>query len=174
MRRAAIGLAALVAGFEAFRLVAAAFGGRRVAAAPVAALWIGLPAAALLALDGGELLLLLAVVFVGDAGAFFVGRVIGGPKLAPKLSPGKTWAGLAGQLLCGAGAAAVAGAPLLLGVLLSLAAALGDLFESGWKRAAGRKDSGRLIPGHGGLLDRVDGLLFAALALGPARALLAG
>lgn len=149
-------------------------------AAALAALWIGFPTAALLALTSGEdggrtLLFLLAIVMVGEAGAFFGGKLIGGPRLAPALSPGKTWAGFVAQLAFG-GAAGAAVVPLLssglgagigsaLGVGISAAAALGDLFESFWKRAAGRKDSGRIIPGHGGLLDRIDGVLFGALAL---------
>ena len=149
-------------------------------AAALAALWIGFPTAALLALtsgdDGGRILLfLLATVMVGEAGAFFGGKLIGGPRLAPALSPGKTWAGFVAQLAFG-GAAGAAAVPLLssgfgagtgsaLGVGISAAAALGDLFESFWKRASGRKDSGRIIPGHGGLLDRIDGVLFGALAL---------
>ena len=149
-------------------------------AAALAALWIGFPTAALLALTSGEeggrtLLFLLATVMVGEAGAFFGGKLIGGPRLAPALSPGKTWAGFVAQLAFGgaAGAAAVAllssglgpGIGSALGVGISAAAALGDLFESFWKRASGRKDSGRIIPGHGGLLDRIDGVLFGALAL---------
>ena len=151
-----------------------------IGAAALAALWIGLPAAALLALTSGEnggrvLLFLLATVMVGEAGAFVGGKLVGGPRLAPALSPGKTWAGFVAQLLAGGAAGAVA-VPLLsaergpaaglgLGAWIAAAAALGDLFESFWKRAAGRKDSGRLIPGHGGLLDRIDGVLFGALAL---------
>lgn len=149
-------------------------------AVALATLWIGLPAAALLRVSSGEagglvLLFLLATVMVGEAGAFFGGKLVGGPRLAPSLSPGKTWAGFVAQLTLGGAAGAVAAPVLLqgpgpevgalLGVWLSAAAALGDLFESFWKRAAGRKDSGRIIPGHGGLLDRVDGVLFAALAL---------
>ena len=149
-------------------------------AAALAALWIGFPTAALLALtsgaDGGRVLLfLLAIVMLGEAGAFCGGKLIGGPRLAPALSPGKTWAGFVAQLVFG-GAAGAAAIPLLssglgpgigsaLGVGISAAAALGDLFESFWKRASGRKDSGRIIPGHGGLLDRIDGVLFGALAL---------
>lgn len=149
-------------------------------AAALAALWIGFPTAALLALtsgaNGGRILLfLLATVMVGEAGAFFGGKLIGGPRLAPALSPGKTWAGFIAQLVFG-GAAGAAAVPLLsaepgagigaaLGVWISAAAALGDLFESFWKRASGRKDSGRIIPGHGGLLDRIDGVLFGSLAL---------
>lgn len=152
-------------------------------AVALAALWIGLPAAALLALNSGDnggqvLLFLLATVMIGEAGAFVGGKLIGGPRLAPSLSPGKTWAGFAAQLGFGAGAGAAMipllsgelgpGAGALLGAWISAAAALGDLFESFWKRAAGRKDSGRIIPGHGGLLDRVDGVLFGALALAAA------
>lgn len=149
-------------------------------AAALAALWIGFPTAALLALtsgaNGGRILLfLLATVMVGEAGAFFGGKLIGGARLAPSLSPGKTWAGFVAQLAFG-GAAGAAAVPLLspelgpgigaaLGVWISAAAALGDLFESFWKRASGRKDSGRIIPGHGGLLDRIDGVLFGSLAL---------
>jgi phosphatidate cytidylyltransferase len=149
-------------------------------AVTLAALWIGLPAAALLELSAGEnggrvLLFLLAAVMIGEAGAFVGGKLIGGPRLAPSLSPGKTWAGFVAQLVFG-GAAGAAAVPLLspelgplpgaaLGGWISAAAALGDLFESFWKRAAGRKDSGRIIPGHGGLLDRIDGVLFGALAL---------
>lgn len=154
-----------------------------LAAVALAGLWIGLPAGALLALNAGEdggrvLLFLLATVMVGEAGAFGGGKTIGGPRLAPSLSPGKTWAGLVAQLALGAAAGAAAvpllpgepgpGTGALLGAWTSAAAALGDLFESFWKRAAGRKDSGRIIPGHGGLLDRIDGVLFGALALAAA------
>ena len=151
-------------------------------AVSLAAAWVGMPSLALLGLSSGEnggriLLFLLATVMVGEAGAFFGGKLVGGPRLAPSLSPGKTWAGLVAQLVFGAAAGAAA-VPLLspelgpwagagLGAWLSAAAALGDLFESFWKRAAGRKDSGRIIPGHGGLLDRIDGVLFGALALMP-------
>lgn len=146
----------------------------------LAAAWIGLPAAAMLRLTSGDgggrvLLFLLATVMVGEAGAFVGGKLVGGPRLAPALSPGKTWAGFVAQLAFGAAAGAVtvpllspdlgAGSGAALGGWLSAAAALGDLFESFWKRASGRKDSGRIIPGHGGLLDRIDGVLFAAPAL---------
>lgn len=148
-------------------------------------LYVGLPALALLLLrerpDGTALTLwTLAVVWATDIGAYFAGRAIGGPKLAPRLSPSKTWAGLGG----GMAAALVAGAILatlfrlpplllLLGAPLAMLAQAGDLFESWLKRRAGVKDSGRLLPGHGGALDRLDGvvpvaMLMAALALGGA------
>jgi phosphatidate cytidylyltransferase len=119
---------------------------------------------------------LLATVWADDIAAYAVGRAVGGPKLAPRLSPNKTWAGFVGGVaaaglagaLCalasGASLAALAGVSLLLGV----AGQLGDLAESWAKRHFGVKDSGRLIPGHGGLLDRVDGLLAASLLAGAA------
>lgn len=169
-------------GAAALRQPRTAAGLAGLSAAAVAGIWIGTAGAALLGLSAGEgggerLFFLLLVVVVGEAMAFAGGKLVGGPRLAPVLSPGKTWAGLAAQLLFGAAAGALA-APLLggpglpagalLGVLLSGAAALGDLFASFWKRASGRKDSGSLIPGHGGLLDRLDGLLFAAPALAAA------
>lgn len=108
--------------------------------------------------------LLLSVI---DVSAFIAGKSIGGPKLAPKISPGKTWAGLLGAML-GAGLllmlthrTAPALQMALGGYLLAVVAQAGDLFESWIKRRAGVKDSGRLIPGHGGLLDRLDGYLTA-------------
>jgi phosphatidate cytidylyltransferase len=124
-----------------------------------------------------NMLFVLLIVWASDIGAFLVGRLVGGAKLAPAISPGKTWSGaaggLAGAVLVGllAGeswqAAAVAAG-------LSLLEQAGDLFESSLKRHFGVKDSGRLIPGHGGLFDRLDGLLIAApaacllgLVLGP-------
>ncbi|MBY0581730.1 MAG: phosphatidate cytidylyltransferase [Sphingomonas sp.] len=107
----------------------------------------------------------LALVWACDIGAYFAGRAIGGPKLAPAVSPNKTWAGLIG----GVGAAAIfggvmhhyAGLPWRLTLatpVLAVLAQSGDLFESWMKRRAGVKDSGNLLPGHGGLLDRLDGL----------------
>jgi phosphatidate cytidylyltransferase len=125
----------------------------------------------------GNVLFVLLVVWATDVGAYLVGRLIGGPRLAPRISPGKTWAGALGGLACalavGGGAAWLSQAPaagaLAVAAGLSLAAQAGDLLESGMKRHFGVKDSGRLIPGHGGLLDRLDGLLAAA----PVAALLA-
>jgi phosphatidate cytidylyltransferase len=116
-------------------------------------------------------LFVLAVVTATDTGAFFVGRRIGGAKLWPRVSPNKTWAGAIGGLVAGviAGFVALAllGVPVspplaAIVVVLSIAAEAGDLFESFVKRQFGAKDSGRLLPGHGGLMDRVDGLAVAA------------
>jgi phosphatidate cytidylyltransferase len=115
---------------------------------------------------------LLAVVWGTDIGAYGAGKLIGGPKLAPAISPHKTWAGLFGGMalaaLFGYGVALAVSAPrpvLALGVALLLAASAqgGDLFKSVFKRRAGVKESGGLIPGHGGVLDRIDGLIFAAI-----------
>ena len=114
---------------------------------------------------------LFAVVWGTDTGAYFVGRWIGGAKLWPAVSPNKTWSGSIGGLLVGVFAAMMVlsvarlplnGAVLAIAVLLSIADQVGDLFESWMKRRVGAKDSGALIPGHGGVLDRVDGLVFAA------------
>jgi phosphatidate cytidylyltransferase len=139
--------------------------------------YVGLPALALVWLrdmpgSGREnVLFLLLVVWATDIFAYVAGRLFGGPKLAPGISPGKTWSGAVGGL-AGAGVAGVvlaglAGLPLAMA--LSVVAQAGDLMESGLKRRFGVKDSGRLIPGHGGLLDRLDGVLTAA----PLAALLA-
>jgi len=110
---------------------------------------------------------LLAVVWATDIGAYFAGRGIGGPKLAPKISPNKTWAGLIGGALSaglvGVLAAGFLGREAMLlvvgGMLLAVIAQGGDLLESWCKRRFGVKDSSHIIPGHGGILDRVDGLL---------------
>jgi phosphatidate cytidylyltransferase len=146
----------------------------------VGIVYVGLPTLALLWLRSlpelglWALLWLLVVVWATDTAAYAAGRLLGGPRLAPAISPAKTWSGLIGGML---GAALVAmattwiiGSTRLaqaagLGAALAVVAQLGDLFESALKRRAGIKDSGRSIPGHGGLLDRVDGLLFAAPAL---------
>lgn len=120
------------------------------------------------------ILFLFAVVWGTDTLAYFVGRAVGGPKLAPAISPGKTWSGAIGGTVAGVVAGIVvavlagAGNVLLLGfaaLLLSIVSQIGDLFESWVKRRHGAKDSSQLIPGHGGVMDRVDGLVVAALAL---------
>jgi phosphatidate cytidylyltransferase len=142
------------------------------------ALYVGVPALALVwlrgAVPGGmqHLIWLLLVIWATDICAYLVGRSLGGPKLAPRISPGKTWSGLmggvAGASLVGAIAAHALGAGYWLaaavGACLAVIGQGGDLFESALKRRAGVKDSGHLIPGHGGLLDRIDGLVFAAPA----------
>lgn len=111
-------------------------------------------------------LALLAIVACADIGAFFTGRAVGRIKLAPRISPGKTWEGVAGGLALALLAAAVM-APLIgmpaslllpIAALSSMLSVVGDLTVSMLKRSAGVKDSGRLLPGHGGVLDRIDGL----------------
>ncbi len=136
--------------------------------------YLAFPAAAIVVLQRRDpmlVLLLLALVWAADSAAFYAGRTIGGPKLAPVVSPNKTWAGFGGSVV---GALAVGlvwgafepdGIDLRLCAIVVAAAAvgqLGDLVESLLKRAVGVKDSGRLLPGHGGVLDRLDSLFFAA------------
>lgn len=112
----------------------------------------------------------LVIVWATDIGAYFAGRAIGGPKIAPSISPSKTWAGLAGgmvsALICGAAVASASGLAtpfLIAGAPLAVAAQAGDFFESWLKRRSGVKDSGTLLPGHGGVLDRLDGVVPVAL-----------
>jgi phosphatidate cytidylyltransferase len=120
---------------------------------------------------GPEMLLwMLLLVFAADIGAYFAGRAWGRHKLAPQVSPGKTWegaiGGLAAAALVGLGGALHFGLPVLAGVVFACAigvfSIIGDLTESMFKRAVGLKDSGRLLPGHGGVLDRVDSVTAAA------------
>ena len=115
---------------------------------------------------------LLLIVWATDIAAYFAGKTFGGPKLIPSISPKKTWAGLIGGMVAAAAVAATISSFsatgfsfltwLILGALLAVVAQAGDFFASWLKRKADVKDSGKLLPGHGGLLDRVDGLLFAA------------
>jgi phosphatidate cytidylyltransferase len=119
------------------------------------------------------LLWVFIVTWSTDIGAYFAGRSIGGPKLAPAISPNKTWAGLFGGMiaasLLGGLWVVELGLPrrlLLLAPMFAVGAQLGDLFESGLKRRAGVKDSGTILPGHGGVLDRLDGLVVVATLTG--------
>jgi phosphatidate cytidylyltransferase len=114
----------------------------------------------------------LVIVWATDIGAYFAGRRIGGAKLAPAISPNKTWAGLIGGMIAagivGALIAYAAHLPMMarwLGAPLAVVAQLGDLAESAMKRRAGVKDSGKILPGHGGLLDRIDGMLPVAIVV---------
>ncbi len=123
-----------------------------------------------------------AVIWATDTGAYVTGRIVGGAQLAPTISPNKTWAGAIGGLALGTGVGAAVGilicaaasdaaCPSLafilpLAVALSLMGQVGDLAESAFKRYIGVKDSGRLIPGHGGILDRLDSMLAAAPVFG--------
>jgi phosphatidate cytidylyltransferase len=166
--------------------------GRFAAWSAFGVLYVGVPAWSLVALRvssphaGWIVLGILIVVWATDTGALLVGRAVGGPKLMPALSPQKTWAGfVGGTLVAGLAAAAYVECcggsflrALMLGGVLALAGHGGDLFESWVKRRFGRKNSGALIPGHGGVLDRLDSTLFAApvaaliiLPLGTARLL---
>jgi phosphatidate cytidylyltransferase len=149
-------------------------------------LYIGLPSIAIIWLRArpelglATLVWILALTIAVDSGAYLAGRTIGGPKLAPRISPKKTWAGLAGGIiaavLVGLLTARAMGAASLLSLalasaLLAIVEQAGDLAESGFKRYFGVKDSSRLIPGHGGFLDRVDGLLAVSLAVAVAQSL---
>lgn len=159
---------------------------------PAGLFYAGLSGIALAAVRGDDptgfaaMLFVFALVWATDILAYFVGRAIGGPKLAPKISPGKTWSGAIGGTI----SAVIAGSAVALSMtdaspiwivpaafVLSVASQAGDLFESFIKRRFGVKDSSHLIPGHGGVMDRVDGLVvacFAAFLLMAIRALSAG
>ena len=194
---AGLGVAAVAIG--AIAVSALLFGGGQAKLSSLGVLYTGLPVVALVWMRSDASLGLLAVVFVllavavTDIAAYATGRTVGGPKLAPRISPGKTWSGLAGGVI----AAAIAGGLLglltqrgnpgwmaFLALLLALIAQAGDLAESALKRAYGLKDASDLIPGHGGFMDRMDGIVAAATAAAlialmidayaPARALLHG
>lgn len=178
-------LAVIVMGLVAVP-AAARLGGASASAAWLAAgvAYVGLPCVALIVLRGDDSVgrmatfWLLAVVWAMDVGAYVFGRTIGGPRLAPAISPAKTQSGLIGGMFCAAIAGVAAG--IWLGqpgqtppvALLAIAGAAlgalsqgGDLLESWVKRRFKAKDSGHLIPGHGGLMDRLDGVLVAAPAM---------
>ena len=113
---------------------------------------------------------ILVVVWSSDIGAYAVGRLVGGRRLAPSISPGKTWSGAAGGLaasiVLGGFMAGFTVGNLVVAAVLGAVSQLGDLGESALKRRYGVKDSGHLIPGHGGLLDRLDGLMAASVVAG--------
>ncbi len=177
-----IGLAGLVLVYEYWGLV------RRITRAPGDRLlwmmcgvaYIVLACVALVSLPPVTRLVIICAVIAVDSGAYFAGRAIGGPKIAPAISPSKTWAGLGGGIV-GAALVLLVAFPsfdpdgnllmrsivaLLLGTGLAVLAQAGDFLESWLKRRAGVKDSGTIIPGHGGLLDRVDGLMPVAIVVG--------
>jgi phosphatidate cytidylyltransferase len=178
--------AALVARGVAERPADAAFGVVYLAPAAVCLAWLRLT-------HQGQwwTLMLFLVTWSADIGAFAVGSLLKGPKLWPKFSPNKTWSGFFGGLACASLVGALIAAPsalhiglpplvmpafqlnlwaaALIGLAIGLATMAGDLWESALKRRFGVKDSGDLIPGHGGLLDRVDGLMFAVVVIALAR-----
>jgi phosphatidate cytidylyltransferase len=182
----ALGVAMIVAGFGmilpaiVIMLVAIVISAvtRRTPWQPGGILYAGALGISLVALriapwDGvAALLFLFAVVAATDTGAFFAGRLIGGAKLWPKVSPNKTWAGTIGGLVCGVAlglvVASLSGVEtgLALGLVascLSVAGQAGDLFESFVKRRFGVKDAGSIVPGHGGMMDRLDSLAFGSV-----------
>ncbi len=191
----ALGLLALAIGAILATLLSPGRGGFLSA---LGVLYAGFPALAMIWLRSDHDLGLVAVIFLivcvvaADTAAFVSGRLLRGPLLWPEVSPNKTWAGFAGAVLASAivGAcfwAAVPGGSMprlaAAGALLAVIAQAGDLFESGLKRRFGAKDAGSILPGHGGIMDRVDGLVAAAAAVAlaamifvqsPARALLLG
>jgi len=171
-------------------------GGTRNAWRSAGAVYCGMASAILIqvreAPAGAAIVLLIVGAVIGtDVGAYFLGRALGGPKIAPRISPSKTWAGLLGGiagaslaiwLVLGAAPRILAAAPgvqglaietarhplviLAAGIATAVVAQAGDFFESWMKRMAGVKDSGKLLPGHGGLFDRVDGLLAVLVVFG--------
>lgn len=208
---AAVAAAAVLSGFGAAGLAVVAvvagaiavsallFGGDESKLSGVGVLYTALPVVALVWLRSDDAHRgLLAVVFVlvvvaaTDIAAYATGRLVGGPKLAPRISPGKTWSGLAGGVAAAAAAGAVIGYLFraepawlaFLALLLAFVAQAGDLAESALKRSYGLKDASDLIPGHGGFMDRMDGIVAAAVVAAlialvidpyaPARAVLHG
>ncbi|ACG78186.1 phosphatidate cytidylyltransferase [Phenylobacterium zucineum HLK1] len=166
--------AALVARGVAERPADAAFGVIYIAPAAICLVWLR-------STDQGHwwMMTLFAATWAADIGAFAVGSLLKGPKLWPRFSPNKTWSGFVGGLaassLAGLAMASLRAfdlnlaAAALVGLSVGLATMAGDLWESALKRRFGVKDSGDLIPGHGGLLDRVDGLMFAVVVMAVVR-----
>lgn len=168
---------------------------KRVGGLLAGLVYIGLAALMLAQMEPALLVIAVGAVIFTDSGAYFAGRAIGGPKVAPAISPSKTWAGVAGGTIASGlwvafaiaflryslsalgaegpsgGDAVLAwqvGAGFLSGAALAIAAQAGDFFQSWLKRRAGVKDSSRLIPGHGGVFDRTDGLIPVAILVGGA------
>ena len=183
-----IGLVAFAALVEAVLLIrrATANPALRSAANITAMVYIGVAALLLVQLPRTYLLILIVSVIATDIGAYFTGRAIGGPRIAPRISPSKTWAGLLGGVMASAvwmmlatGMIGTAfsslqnGVPVItlksmviaagVGAVFAVCAQAGDFLESWLKRKAGAKDSSNLIPGHGGVLDRADGILPVAI-----------
>jgi phosphatidate cytidylyltransferase len=184
--------------FVEYVLMASKFaeGSSRLASMVISgAIYIGWAALALVVMPEPLMIAVLGLVICTDTGAYFTGRAVGGPKIAPRISPSKTWSGLAGGMAAAGIWAAVVvlsasyllsamgptgpslasalkvanvGMAALAGAVLAVFAQAGDFYESWLKRRAGVKDSSRLIPGHGGLFDRVDGLLPVAIIAGTA------
>lgn len=192
------GLGIMLAIIGSILLFLLTVGGRSVLST-LGVLYAALPAISMIwlrsdaSLGLSAVLFLILVVVATDVGAFVTGRLVGGPKLWPAVSPNKTWSGLAGAVGTSALAAALfalsvpgasAGRLAIVGAVLAVVAQAGDLAESSLKRHFHVKDTSNLIPGHGGVMDRVDGLVAAAMAVGlgtflvnvysPARALLLG
>jgi phosphatidate cytidylyltransferase len=187
-----IALVALAAFAEFVRLVWLATGNvpLRAIATMAGLAYFGLAAAVLMGAGKFLLILVIGIAVFTDTGAYFAGRTIGGPKIAPSISPSKTWAGLAGGMAASAAwvfawvfaidAQALwprfdvglnlslenTAGGIALGALLAIVAQAGDFVESWLKRRAGVKDSSRLLPGHGGVFDRIDGLVPVVLAAG--------
>jgi len=173
-----MGFAACILLFEWLRLVK----GWNALWKPFGVAYIAIATASLAALafvETEESLLPMAIIYLllcvaaTDIGAYFSGKTIGGKKLCPQISPGKTWAGLIGGVSCAAFVSflmmdavpypnTTSGA-VMLGIAIALLAQIGDLFISWMKRKAGVKDTGTILPGHGGLFDRMDGLMLAPI-----------
>lgn len=171
-------LVALVAAPTLFVVNVGELGWRRALWLAAGGTYCALPAVSLLWLrqDGAFVVFwVLFLVWATDIGAYAVGRTVGGPKMAPMISPGKTWSGLAGGIACAAAIGWTASlfgsgshSPWMLAILsgvFAIVAQLGDLLESAVKRQFGIKDSSNIIPGHGGVLDRVDGLVPVAIGI---------
>lgn len=172
-----------------FGAIAAALFAKQIKASAIDAaygvLYIGWPCVVLVWLrqqpDGKDwTVMLFSIAWCADIAAYAIGNVLKGPKLWPRFSPNKTWSGFLGGLAAGITGGVIVEsisssvdlalwAAIAVGLLVGLATMAGDLWESALKRRFGVKDAGSLIPGHGGILDRVDGLMFAVIAIAAAR-----